>query len=253
MNREMQFCDAFQRTCLLIGEDGLARLRDARVAVFGLGGVGSYAAEVLARAPIGHLLLVDCDVVTPSNLNRQLPATLDTVGRPKTEVMAERIRRINPAVDLVALHREFNQDAAAEMLDGRLDYVVDAIDSLSAKVALLAACRSRGIPVISSMGAACKFDPAQVRVADLFQTRNCPLAKFVRKRLRHQGITDGVQAVFSPETPAPNLRLPEVVFEEAALEAAGHKRQINGTISYMPAIFGLQCAAVVIRSLLERK
>jgi len=252
MNREALFREAFQRTRLLIGEAGLARLRDARVAVFGLGGVGSYAAEALARAPIGHLLLVDGDVVAPSNLNRQLPATLDAVGRPKAEVMAERIRTINPAVELVALHREFNQDAASEMLDGRLDYVVDAIDSLSAKVALLVACRNRGIPVISSMGAACKFDPGQVRVAELFQTRNCPLARMVRKRLRHQGITDGVQAVFSPEAPAPNLPLPEVVFEEAVIEAAGRKRQINGTISYMPAIFGLQCAAVVIRNLLER-
>jgi tRNA A37 threonylcarbamoyladenosine dehydratase len=242
---------AFQRARLLIGDAGLARLLAARVAVFGLGGVGGHAAEALLRAPVGHLTLVDADVVQASNLNRQLAATLDALGQPKAAVLAERFRRIRPEAEIVALHRTFSEDVADELLAGPFDYVVDAIDSLSAKVALLAGCQARGLPVVSSMGAACKFDPLQVRVGDLFQTRHCPLARFVRKRLRRRGIAGGVLCVYSAEPPTPNQPLAEVAEEEARLAAAGQKRQINGTLSYLPALFGLHCAAVVIRHLLE--
>lgn len=243
---------AFHRTRLLVGEAGLARLLAARVAVFGLGGVGSYAAEALARAPIGHLTLVDADVVHPSNLNRQLPATLDTLGQAKAEVVAARCRRLRPGGEIVALHRTFNEDAASELLAGRFDCVVDAIDSLSAKVALLAACKARGLPVVCSMGAACKLDPTQVQVVDIADTRNCPLARMVRKRLHRRGIVDGIPCVYSPETPLAAC-LPPEANSEPEPPLPGHRpRQINGTISYMPAIFGLHCAAVVIRHLLER-
>ncbi|MFA4943176.1 MAG: tRNA threonylcarbamoyladenosine dehydratase [Lentisphaeria bacterium] len=246
----------FQRARLLLGADALAALHAARVTIVGLGGVGAYAAEALARAPVGHLRLIDPDTVQPSNLNRQLPALASTLGRPKAEVVAERLREINPDAEIVALTRRFHAAAAAELLAGPPDLVVDAIDSVADKIALIAWCVHHHIPLVASMGAACKLDPARVRAGDLAHTSGCPLARVVRRELRAQGIHRGVRVVFSDEPARPNLELPEspAEAEATATTAAAGSRQpiINGTISFMPGLFGLHCAAEAIHLLLAR-
>ena len=240
--------DPFERVRLLIGDEGLARLSQARVAVIGLGGVGSAAAEALARAPIGHLLLVDDDRVAPGDINRQLHASHATLGRPKAEVMAERARAINPAGDIQHRVCRFSARTAETLLEGVLDYVVDAIDDTSGKVALLLECVSRSIPVVSSMGAASKLDPAAVRVDDISRTRHCPLARELRKRLRKAGVSTGIKAVFSEEAPI-KLQTDAGVVTEGR-RGTGDTRRPQGTISCVPPVFGFNCAAVVIQDLL---
>ena len=244
----MNFDGLFNRTAMLVGEEGMERLRRARVAVFGLGGVGSYVAETLARLPVGHLLLVDRDTVQPSNLNRQLPATVDTLGLPKAAVVAERLKSVNPELDIDARNEELRVMNIDSFLDGAgYDYVVDAVDMVVSKVALLAYCYRQKIPLVSSMGAARRLDPARVKVADIAKTRDCPLARDVRKRLRKLGIHKGITVVYSDEEPL----LPSGV---KALEEGGApdgRGPISGSISYMPAMFGVHCAAVVVRGLLD--
>lgn len=234
----------FQRTRLLLGETALARLRHAHVLVLGVGGVGAYAAEQLARAGVGHLTLVDGDRVEASNCNRQLPALTPNFGRPKAEVMAERLREINPEL-IVESRLEFIRDEKiGQLLDTPFDYAVDAIDSLSPKVFFLLECRKRKIPVISSMGSGGKTDPAQVTVADISKTYGCALARAVRTRLRDLGISKGIRTVFSPQAVSR-----EAVF--AWQDDHGCNHSTVGTISYMPAIFGCTCASVVLRKLTE--
>ncbi len=234
----------FERTRILVGEEGISRLSRRHVFLAGLGGVGSYCAEALVRAGIGRLTLVDHDCVAASNINRQLPALLSTVGRPKIEVMRERLRDINPAC-LIDGRREF---ITAENVDGLVpdgvDYVIDAIDSLACKVALVAQSVKRGLSVASSMGAGNRLDPSSVRIVDISQTRECALARQMRKRLwRHHGIRTGVLAVYSFEPGAAPLP-PQPV------DGPGRPRAVNGTISYMPPIFGLMLAGAVIQELL---
>lgn len=240
--------DRFERLRLLVGPDGMDRLQRARVLVFGVGGVGSFAAEALARAAIGHLTLVDHDTVRPSNINRQLHALTATVGRPKVEVMAERLRAIQPACDLVARQEKVLAEAVGAWFEGDWDYVVDAIDDGDAKLALLAECVRRGVKVVSSMGAANKLLPGEVRTVDISQSRRCPLARRMRKYLRRIGIEHGITVVYSEELP---LRLlgADGSFQSDTPEKQGEKRP-QGTISYMPALFGLHCASVVLRHLL---
>lgn len=244
MNQE----SLFNRTAMLVGTAGIERLRLARVAIFGLGGVGAYAAEALARASVGHLLLVDRDTVQPSNLNRQLPATVETIGSPKAAVVAERLRLINPQLDIDARHDEMRVGNIESFLGGsNYDYVVDAVDMVVSKVALLVYCRHHDIPVISSMGAARRLDPSRIKVADIARTRDCPLARDVRKRLRKLGVSKGIQVVYSDEAPLLPSEVPAVVEGGAA---AG-RGPVSGSISYMPGLFGLTCAAVVVRHLLS--
>jgi len=185
----------------LIGKEALAKLKGARVAVFGLGAVGSYAVEALARAGIGFLRLVDCDVVRPSNINRQIFALESTLNRPKAEVAAERVLDINPACKVEAMHEFAGKSTISKLLEKPLDAVIDAIDSVSPKVELIAAAVHSGIQVVSSMGAATRMDPAAVRLGDISETDVCPLARYVRKRLRRRGITTGFRCVFSIEDP----------------------------------------------------
>jgi tRNA A37 threonylcarbamoyladenosine dehydratase len=247
----------FSRTELLIGGQGLERLTRSSVAIFGLGGVGSHAAEALCRAGVGRLVLVDFDRVCISNVNRQLHALEATVGQPKATVMAERLRQINPAAEIVPWSESYGPDTSQFLLAGPLDYVVDAIDTFTAKVHLITSCRERGIPVISSMGAAFKLDPSLIRVGDIAETRCCPMARSMRKLLRQQGIASGVKVVYSTEEfREPAHRLPSCRRGCQCPESGNpafscpHRRVVLGSISFIPPIFGYTMAGVVINDLL---
>lgn len=231
------------RTELLFGKERMDRLAECHVLVVGLGGVGAYAAEQLCRAGIGRMTIVDADRVGESNLNRQLPALHSTLGRPKAEVVAERLRDINPELRLTVLN-EFLRDERTEQLlvEGHFDYVVDAIDSLSPKVFLLHFAYTHQIPIVSSMGAGSKVDPAQVRIADISKSINCTLARAVRKRLHALGVRKGIPVVFSTEFADMNAVI-EVNDEQ-------NKRTTAGTVSYMPAIFGCYLASHVLRNII---
>lgn len=230
------------RTTLLLGKDRMNYLSGCHVLVVGLGGVGAYAAEQLCRAGIGKMTIVDADTVNESNLNRQLPALRSTIGRPKAEVVAQRLLDINPELELT-VHNEFIRDERTEAIldEANYQFVVDAIDSLSPKVFLLYHALRRQIPVVSSMGAGAKTDPSQVRIADISKTQNCALAKAVRKRLRTLGVNKGIAAVFSTEMANPDAVI-EVDDEQC-------KRTTTGTISYMPALFGCFLSAHVLRNI----
>ena len=189
-----------ERSKLLFGEERLARLQGANVLVVGLGGVGAYAAEMLVRSGIGKMTIADSDCVGESNINRQLIALHSTIGRPKSEVLAERLRDINPKLDLRVVNDYIKDEKTDLLLDSeRFDYVVDAIDTLSPKLALIKGCIDRQYPVVSSMGAGAKLDPTKVEVADISKTHHCPLAHMLRKRLHKIGIRRGFKAVFSAE------------------------------------------------------
>jgi len=231
-----------ERTALLLGEEKLGMLRRAHVLVVGLGGVGAYAAEMIARAGVGRMTVADADTVSVSNINRQLVALRSTVGRPKAEVLAERLRDINPELELTVLNRFIRDEETYALLDAaRYDYVVDAIDTLSPKLALILAALERGLPLVSSMGAGAKTDPTKLEIADISKTHHCPLAHMLRKRLHKAGVRRGFQAVFSPE---PAREGAMILCEEQ------NKKSNVGTISYLPALFGIGCASVVIRDLL---
>lgn len=241
-----------ERTALLLGEDKMRRLSAAHVLVVGVGGVGAYAAEMLCRAGVGEMTIVDADTVQPSNINRQLPATHSTIGRPKVEVLAERFRDINPDIRLHALPMYLKEEEVASLLDGTLncqlpivdcqfDVIVDAIDTIAPKCALIAEAMRRGIPIVSSMGAGAKSDITQIRFADLWDTYHCGLAKAVRTRLKKAGIRRSLPVVFSTEQA--DRRAVITVDDER------NKKSTAGTISYMPAVFGCYLAEYVIRHL----
>lgn len=231
------------RTELLYGVEKLKRLQQAHVLVVGIGGVGAYAVEQLGRAGIGEMTLVDADNVELTNLNRQLPALHSTLGKPKVEVMCQRLYDINPDIKLHPVHEFLRDERTIELLSStHFDYVVDAIDSLSPKVYLIYHSLQQQLPLVSVMGAGGKIDPSLVQVADIKKTHQCKLAHAIRKRLHRMGITTGFKAVFSPEP----------VNEDAILIDADpeiNKLSTVGTISYMPAIFGCHAAATVINDL----
>ena len=232
-----------ERTSLLLGNEKLQQLPNANVLVVGLGGVGAYAAEMIARAGVGRMTIADADVVSESNINRQLIALHSTVNRPKTEVMAERLRDINPSIELTIVSRFIKDDETDALLDSdKFDYVVDAIDTLSPKLALIKGALERQIPLVSSMGAGAKTDPTRMEICDIAKTHHCPLAHMLRKRLHKIGIRKGFSAVFSPE---PVREGAMILCEEQ------NKKSNMGTISYIPAVFGIGCASVVIRGLID--
>ena len=211
--------EAFSRTKLLLGEDGLAMLAKARVAVFGIGGVGSFAAEALCRAGIGHFLLVDSDTIDVSNINRQIHATTRTVGQKKTDVMRARMLEINPAADVRAKCEFYEPNRAEAFFTEPLDYIVDAVDTVTAKISLVVEAEKRSIPIISAMGAGNKLDPTRFEVADIYKTSVCPLAKVMRKELKKRGISR-LKVVYSKEPP---IR-PDVT------ETEGARRQTPGSV-----------------------
>jgi tRNA A37 threonylcarbamoyladenosine dehydratase len=258
----------FDRAARLFGEPGLHRLMRARVIVVGQGGVGTFAAEALARSGVGELVLVDFDKVCITNSNRQLHAMKGTIGRSKVEVMAERLARIHPTGSVVALPLFYNAESSERVLSGQIDYVVDCIDNITAKAHLLATCRARGIPVVSSMGAAARLDPTLIRTADLSSTEIDPFARSVRKILRDahgidakRGEPVGIEAVYSlehPLAPLPPEYDAETGFEcvcpggKNGVNDCDKKRRIDGSAAFVTGAFGLAAAGVVVRALSGR-
>jgi len=231
-----------QRTRLLLGEEKSERLRQAHVLVVGVGGVGAYAAEMLCRAGVGRLTLVDADTVQPTNINRQLPALHSTLGQPKVEVLAARFRDINPEVELTVLPVFLKDENIPQLLDAvRYDFVVDAIDTLAPKCHLITEALRRRIKIVSSMGAGAKSDITQIRFADIWDTYHCGLSKAVRKRLQKMGIRHKLPVVFSTEQADPKAVL--------LTDDEQNKKSTCGTVSYMPAVFGCYLAEYVIRRL----
>jgi tRNA A37 threonylcarbamoyladenosine dehydratase len=248
----------FSRTELLIGSNGLSSMAGKHVMVCGIGGVGSYASEALGRAGVGRITLVDFDDICLTNINRQIHALSSTVGMSKVEVMASRLRDINPAADIVPVKAFFTLESAEHLLTPRPDYVLDTIDHFTAKVALITVCRSLGIPVISSMGAANKIDPTKIHVADISATSNCRMARSMRKILRKAGITCGVQVVYSTEehrelNPHAVHCGTECICPNRGSQvfSCKNRRVILGSISYIPSILGLTMAGVVINYLFQ--
>ena len=232
-----------ERTGMLLGEEGLARLKAARVVVVGLGGVGAMAAEMLVRSGVGEMVVVDADVVGETNINRQIPALHSTVGRSKCSVMRERLMDINPGLKLRCIEVYLDEKGIPAVLDGiEADCVVDAIDTLSPKIALIQYCLGHGLFLVSSMGSGSKMDATRVRVADISETFQCPLAHMLRKRLHKLGITTGFRAVFSTERPD----RASVVLEESR-----NKKSQTGTISYLPAVFGCVCAQAAVEHIVS--
>lgn len=226
------------RTALLLGEEGVDRLKGAYVAVFGIGGVGGFACEALARAGVGRLLLVDDDTVSESNLNRQIVALRSTIGRPKVEVMAERIRDIDPTVTVETRQCFFSEENAGSFDFSAFSYVVDAIDTVSAKVELICRAKAADTPIVSCMGAGNKLDPTKFVVTDLAKTETCPLARVLRQRLRKKGV-EHLQVVYSTE---PAMTPLEII-------ADGGRKQLPGSVSFVPSAAGLVAAGAVVRGL----
>ena len=238
---------AFARSALLIGQAGVERLGRARVALFGVGGVGGSAAEALARSGIGEIALIDPDRVAASNLNRQIVALHSTLGRLKAEVMAERLRDIQPGIRVTVHPLFYLPDTAEQIGLTRYDYIADAIDTVTAKLHLIERAHALGIPIISAMGAGNRLEPTCLRVGDIFETRNCPLARIMRKELRKRGVP-ALKVVYSEEE-ALSPREEEKSAAEAA--ASGPRRDTPGSMMFVPAAMGLAMASVIVRDLLK--
>lgn len=233
--------DWLKRTELILGEEGLKKLKASNVLVVGLGGVGAYAAEMICRAGVGSMTIVDGDAIHSTNRNRQLPALKSTLGLPKAEVMGNRLKDINPEIKLNVIQEYIKDEKMVEVLDLGFDYVVDAIDTLSPKIFLIFHSLQRKYNIVSSMGAGGKFNPTCIRISDISETTDCSLARILRKRLHRLGIREGFAAVYSTEP----IEKSKIV----ATNGEQNKASIVGTISYMPAAFGIACASVVIRDI----
>jgi tRNA threonylcarbamoyladenosine dehydratase len=232
------------RTELLVGKEDLKKLKKAHILVAGLGGVGSYAAEAICRAGIGKMTIVDSDFITPSNRNRQLLALKSTEGKSKSELMASRLFDINPELKIKVYKEYLRDDKTSLILNDGFDYVVDAIDTLSPKIYFIKNCLEKKFPLVSSMGAGGRFDPLQVKVANIGESYGCQFAQVVRKKLHALGISVGFKVVFSAE---PVSKKTVIITDNSP-----NKKSTVGTISYMPAMFGLVAASVVIRDLLKK-
>lgn len=244
----------FSRTELLIGTDGLNQLEKSTVMVFGVGGVGSFVVEALARSGVGKLIVIDADVVALSNINRQLPATLDTIGMPKVEVMKERIKKINEACEVVALNKLYLPEIREEFFAYEVDYIVDAIDMVTAKIDLIVEAKKRNIPIMSSMGAGNKLDPTRFEITDLYKTTVCPLAKVLRKELKVRGVKK-LKVVYSKEQPLTPIA-PKTTREGAEPVVGGgliKKRQTPGSVAFVPSVAGLIIASEVVKDLINTK
>lgn len=232
-----------ERSLLFLGEERMERLRKCKVVVVGLGGVGAYAAEMLARAGVGSLVILDSDVISPTNKNRQLLALESTMGRYKSDLMEQRLKDINPSLEVVPIREYLTEENVSELLSPfKPDFIVDAIDTLSPKISLIKYAVKNGIRLVSSMGAGAKSDATKVTIKDISKSYNCPLAYILRKRLRKEGISKGFRVVFSEELPDTDAIVP---VEEQ------NKKSMVGTISYLPPVFGCLCAQAVLEELLS--
>ncbi|MED5077346.1 tRNA threonylcarbamoyladenosine dehydratase [Geobacillus stearothermophilus] len=240
----------FSRNELAIGPEGLERLKNATVAVLGVGGVGSFAVEALARSGVGRLVLVDRDNVDITNINRQIHALLSTIGRPKVELMKERIADINPACEVIALQMFYTEETYEQFFAYDLDFVIDASDTIVYKVHLMKQCLKRGIPIISSMGAANKMDPTRFRIADISKTHTDPIAKVIRAKLRKEGIRRGIPVVFSDEKP---VKIREDVRQVVGNDASPIRKakMPPSSNAFVPSVAGLIMASYVINELLK--
>ena len=235
--------DIYDRTRMLIGQQGLDQLQQSHELLAGIGGVGSFAAEALARAGVGTLTFIDSDVVDPTNINRQIHATQATIGQSKVQVMAERIAAINPDIQVHLRQAFLLADNTDAVLDGQTyDYIIDAVDTVTAKLALIQYGRSRNIPVISSMGTANKLDATKFEITDISKTHTCPLARVMRKELRDRGIASGVEVLYSTAKPV-----------DTPLVTSAEGKRTPGSISYVPSVAGLLLAGHVIQQLLQRE
>jgi tRNA A37 threonylcarbamoyladenosine dehydratase len=239
----MQDISWLSRRTLLIGEEALRHLTQQHVMVVGLGGVGSFAAEFIARSGIGRMTIIDGDVVDPTNRNRQLPALSTNHGISKAEIMADRLRAINPEIHLEVVKSFVTPEMVVEQLSRRPDYIIDAIDSITPKITFLKLAYEMQLPLVSSMGAGAKLDPTRLQVVDISETYMCPFAQQIRKNLKNHNIRKGIKVVFSPEDP---------IKESLMLtDGKNFKKSAYGTISYLPAVFGAVAASVVIRDLIK--
>jgi tRNA A37 threonylcarbamoyladenosine dehydratase len=249
--------DWYSRTELLIGKDGVDKLKNSKVAIFGIGGVGAYTAEALGRAGVGNLVLIDYDDICLTNINRQIHATRKTVGKSKVDTMKERLLDINPKMNVLTFKELYNEETAEHLLTADLDYVVDAIDMVSSKLDLITRCLGMKIPVISCMGAGNKFDPTKLEIADIYKTSICPLAKVIRKELRKKGIKK-LKVVYSKELPVTPIETEKncknnCICSNKDLAKCTHRRQIPGSISFVPSAAGLILASAVVRDILGIK
>lgn len=235
--------ETFERTELLLGKETMQKLAKARVAVFGIGGVGGYVCEALVRSGVGAFDLIDADTVSLSNLNRQIIALRNTVGRYKTEVMKERMHLINPDADVRIFNYFFLPGGEAEIPFAEYDYIVDAVDTVSAKIALVMEAKEKNIPIISSMGAGNKLDGGQFQVADLYETKVCPLARVMRRELKKRGVKE-LKVVYSEEEP---------ISPEKKADCEEGKRAVPGSVAFVPSVAGLLIAGEVVRDLTVRK
>ncbi|SDK55732.1 tRNA threonylcarbamoyladenosine dehydratase [Natronincola ferrireducens] len=244
----------FSRSELLIGTEGLNKLKESRVAVFGIGGVGTFAVEALARTGVGKFVLVDDDDICLTNINRQIHATRSTVGKAKVEVMKERIQDINPKAEVITYKELYNSETAERLLCQDYDYVIDAIDMVTAKLDLVVRCKERNIPIISSMGAGNKLDPTKFIIEDIYKTSICPLAKVMRKELRKRGIKD-LKVVYSQEKPITPLIIDNDCKTDCICPNKDRtctvRHQIPGSMAFVPSAVGLIIASVVVRDLIN--
>ncbi len=232
---------AFIRSSYLLGAEGMERLGNSKVAIFGIGGVGSYAAEALARTGIGSLILIDYDTIDITNINRQIHATSKTVGLPKVDVMRDRLLEINPGLIVKTIQKRYTKETRLEFLDPSFDYIIDAIDMISSKIDLVTSSLEMGIPIISSMGAGNKLDPTDFMVSDIYNTRVCPLARVMRNELRKRGVR-ALKVVYSPEEPI-----------DVNLGDVDRRKAIPGSVSFVPSVAGLILAGEVIKDIALRE
>lgn len=237
------------RTEMLVGREGLDRLERATVMVVGLGGVGAVAAEMVARAGAGNMVILDSDAVSETNKNRQIIAADSTIGRRKTEIVAARLRDINPDINLTVINEYLTETNIPALVPADVDFLIDAIDTLAPKLALIKYCVDSGIKLVSSMGSGAKYDVTKIRITDLSKSFNCPLAYIVRKKLRKMGISKGFPVVFSEELPQESAI---VEMTPAEMSEVSNKKSQVGTISYLPAAFGCACAQAAVTSLLHK-
>ncbi|NLN14993.1 MAG: tRNA threonylcarbamoyladenosine dehydratase [Tissierellia bacterium] len=230
----------FTRTEAVVGKEGMDILSKSTVAVFGIGGVGSFAAEALARSGIGKLILIDYDIIDITNVNRQIHATTKTVGMPKVEVMKERLLDINPNLELITYQEKYNEETKDLLISKDYDYIIDAIDMITSKIDLIVTAKEMGIPIISAMGAGNKLTPTSFKVGDIYETRVCPMSKVLRRELRKRNIKD-LKVVWSDEVPA-----------KVNLETEAKRKAVPGSVAFVPSVVGLIMASEVFKDLIRR-